>query len=459
MKTIKKERRMIKRLEYTKKNFLNKIRFGILYLMVQVRIGLLGSALVRRRGIKSFLPLFFGAFLFTLPGFLCAQTEEWPWVFVGENVQLTTNFSDDGAPAIAAGDPSQGIYLVVWSKNTVRGFDIYGMVITKDGEIVKQQGDGEIPICVAPNDQMYPVVSWNGVNFLVVWQDLRSGRRWDIYGTRVTPEGLVLDSDGFPISIGKLTYDQSSPALSFDGENHIVVWQGKRNFRTSNIYYVRISKQGGLLEKNPVPLSPSLKDQASPAVGFDGDNYLIVWQEKRRGKFWDIVGSRVTPLGDIRDPDAVPITYSDDFGQDRWMPVLSWNGTTYLVVWMVSRTTDHWTLFGKRVGPNFDNIDLVDIWIEKQGVNKAFPAILRDGSKHLLVWEEVTEGSANIFGGSVNPYERSVHSSETFLISNKEGVSDGSLPAVAGFDDTAYIVWQAKSQEGYWQIYGQLLKK
>jgi hypothetical protein len=58
--------------------------------MVQVKIGLLGSALVRRRGIKSFLPLFLGAFLFALPGFLCAQTEEWPWVFVGENVQLTT---------------------------------------------------------------------------------------------------------------------------------------------------------------------------------------------------------------------------------------------------------------------------------------------------------------------------------------------------------------------------------
>jgi hypothetical protein len=71
---------------------------------------------------------------FVLPGFLCAQAEEWPWVFVGENVQLTTNFSDDGAPAIAATDPSRGIYLVVWSKKTPSGFDIYGMVITKDGE-------------------------------------------------------------------------------------------------------------------------------------------------------------------------------------------------------------------------------------------------------------------------------------------------------------------------------------
>ncbi|OGP88495.1 MAG: hypothetical protein A2156_03475 [Deltaproteobacteria bacterium RBG_16_48_10] len=467
MKAAKKEKGMLKKFECTKMNLLNKIRYVILYLTIQMKILLLGSNFAKRRGLKGFFPLFLGGFFFAFPGFLGAQAQEWPWVSVGKNFQVTSSPEDDVSAAIAASDQSQGGYLVVFCKNTPKGFDIYGVMISKDGEILKKKdGSEEFPICTAPNDQLYPAVSWNGENFLVVWQDRRSGKRWDIYGARVTPE-KVLDPAvdpgdflGFPISVGRLNYDQVTPMVSFDGENHLVVWTGKRNAKTWNIYFARVPKEGEPFPEPPVQVSQSFKDQVSPAVAFGRYDYFVVWQEKRNSKFWDIVGARVTPLGTKRDPIGKVITYSDKYGQDRWRPVLSWNGITYLVVWMVSDETDKWTLNGKRVGPNVDNIDLADLVLEKDGASKVFPAILRDGSNYLLVWEEVPGGrGSNISGASVNTSDKSLHVSETVPISNTEEIIDRLYPALSGIDNTALVVWQGKSPVGSWQIYGQFLSK
>ena len=83
-----------------------------------------------------------------------------------------------------------------------------------------------------PGVQKYPDVSWDGNNFLVVWEEKRTvypatARR--IYGVRISKDGVVLDSSPFPISPAPGTtppyqYDQFLPAVAFDGKNHLVVW-------------------------------------------------------------------------------------------------------------------------------------------------------------------------------------------------------------------------------------------
>jgi hypothetical protein len=449
---------MAGKLEAGRKKILGKIKFGILYLTVQIKILLLGASFLRRRNLKDILPLLFGFLLFSSSNLLFAQTPQWPLVFKGENIQITDNLQDDFSPAIASGMRfQQPFYFIVWSKKTTSGFDIYGARITRDG-MRFDEDRGDIPICTAPNDQMFPSVTWDTQNFFVVWQDQRSGKRWDIYGARVTPEGQVLDPKGIRIAEGKSTYDQVGPTLAFDGENHLVAWQGKRNLKTWNIYFARVSKDGKILDEDRIPLNPSLKDQASPAVEFNGENYFVVWQDKRGGKFWDIYGARVTPVGEIIDPEGLPITYSGNSGPDRWSPILSWNGTYHLVVWTISPEKNQWSLYGKRVGKDGAILDVADLHIQKDQSSKAFPAILWDGVEHLLVWEEEPEGNSKIMGASILPDYKALPISDGVLISTSEG-KDVSLPALSNAGGNILMVWQGKDPNGYWQIYGQALSK
>jgi hypothetical protein len=97
-------------------------------------------------------------------------------------------------PACAFGS---NVYLVVWSDGmqqpVAQGADIYCARIEKTtGRCLDTNG---ILVASANDIQGYPQVAFDGTNFLVVWQDYRNGGNWDIYGARVTTEGVVLDPD------------------------------------------------------------------------------------------------------------------------------------------------------------------------------------------------------------------------------------------------------------------------
>jgi len=404
---------------------------------------------------KYFIGLTF-FLVFFIPN-IWAQQDKWPWIFEGENFQITENLQNDFSPVIASNDH---FYFAVWYRKTKSGFDIYGTRIEENGEIIDEEG---IEICTASNDQMFPSIASDGENFFVVWQDKRSGKRWDIYGAIITNEGQVLDS--FPIATGKLNYDQVSPTLAFDGENYLVVWQGKKKAKLWNIYFTRVSKDGEVLDEIGSLLAPSPKDQASPSVAFNGENYFIVWQDFRSGKFWDIYGARIAPSGEVLDKKGNLISQilTDDqettYMWNKWRPVLSWGGEFFLVVWMASREGNKWYLEGRRVD-NKDGkpADLWDIPIKVDTTNKVFPVIQWDGDQYILIWEEEPEGESKICGVSILPQFKPFEVGETVQISSPDA-QDPSYSGISRIKDKILIVWQGKGEDDQWHIYGQRLRK
>lgn len=97
---------------------------------------------------------------------------------------------------------------------------------------------------------------------------------------------------------------EGSPALAFDGTNFLVVWDDGRGGYNRDIYGARVTPAGTVLDSNGIAISTALADQWRPAVAFDGTNFLVVWEDQRNGPDdYDIYGARVTPAGAVLDPN------------------------------------------------------------------------------------------------------------------------------------------------------------
>ena len=97
-------------------------------------------------------------------------------------------------------------------------------------------------------NQDYPRVSWNGTNWLVVYQSVDIGGtgayQLSIEAVRVSPAGQVLDAK--PIKLYGLTSVHGSGSVASDGNNWVVVTQGTST--GNDIVAVRISAAGVVLD-------------------------------------------------------------------------------------------------------------------------------------------------------------------------------------------------------------------
>lgn len=457
---LRKKYQMFEIIEFGRKKALDIIYFRALCLIVRMKILVMGCLFGKMKNFKHIIPFLMTLLCLATPSIFWAQETNRPWILDGGNFAITNSSENSFFPSVASNDQ---LYFVVWHQKTVSGFCIYGARITREGYLVDPGG---IPICTAKNDQMYPSVAWDGVNFFVVWQDKRNGTRWDIYGARVNPEAnpeeAVLDPDGIPIAVGKSSYDQVSPVLSFDGENYLVVWQGKKNSKIWNIYFSMVSKNRKVINKKPIALNPSSKDQTFPAVSFDGGSYFVVWQEARSNQFWGIVGARVIPSGEIVDTDGIEISPAADeeIQWDRWKPEVSWDGRLYFITWTSQREKDQWMIEGKRFDPFFNNMDTEDLILQKDSISKIFPTVLWDDQEeeYLLLWEEgAAEGESKIYGASLQAQFRPFVEGDAVPISSSDA-KDSSMPKASRIEDEILVIWQGIGPEGNWQVYGQLLK-
>jgi len=80
----------------------------------------------------------------------------------------------------------------------------------------------EFIVCNEIHPQNEPALSFDATDFFVVWSDGRTGLS-ELYGARVSQSGVVLDTNGF--SIKSEIDEQTYPSVTFDGLNHLVVWQ------------------------------------------------------------------------------------------------------------------------------------------------------------------------------------------------------------------------------------------
>lgn len=238
-------------------------------------------------------------------------------------------------------------YLVVWQKFTDidRQQDIYGARVSPNGQVVD-----EFPIFIASGGQVFPSLAFDGVNYLVVWSDTRTGSavgpEADIFGSRVTPAGVVLDTDG--IAISTAPGQQNAPHVIFDGNDYFVVWSDTRNGPNTfppilDIFGTRVKADGTLLDGPPdtggLAINTTSSPKSHPRVSFDGTNYFVAWEVSF---FYDppvgIFGARVSSTDFLVDPPAstegILLSEPSCFTCRLVFPDILFNGENILIAWV-----------------------------------------------------------------------------------------------------------------------------
>jgi hypothetical protein len=319
-------------------------------------------------------------------------------------------------------------YLVVWEGNSgVTGYDIYGARVSTGGVVLDP---GSIPISVAAGGEHFPAIAFDGTNYLVVWQDSRGGSTYDIYGARVSKGGSVLDASGIPISTA--LSDKWFAAVACDGTNYLVAWRDNRNGGTGDIYGARVSKGGSVLDPSGIAISTATGDQASPAIAFDGTNYLVVWQDSRGGPEGDIYGARVSVGGSVLDASGIPISTASDW---QLVPDIAFDGTNYLVVWQDYRSGTDDDIYGARVSKGGSVLDASGIAISTATDEQTYPAVAFDATNYFVVWQDARNGNNDIYGARV---------SVGGIVLDPGGLTDLAFASASatGSNDQVTLVWR-----------------
>ena len=144
--------------------------------------------------------------------------------------------------------------------------------------------------------------------------------------------------------------------MAFDGTNFLVAWTDNT---TNTDVKARFVSAAGVPGTELVVRSSATPCDNPVSVGFNGTDYLVVWQDEVGGMSsgeWDVFGQLVTPAGAL---SGGMITITSDPGQQFTVGVAS-DGNGYLTTWTDMINPTDWNVYGQfidasgsLVGPKF----------------------------------------------------------------------------------------------------------
>jgi hypothetical protein len=335
--------------------------------------------------------------------------------------------------AAAAND---SLTVVAWGDCRNEQYDVYAARVSQSGTVLDPVG---VPVSTASNEQNLPGVAFDGTNFVVAWQDLRTFVS-EINGARLTPAGTVLDPDGFEICDWRGA--QAAPAAASVPGLSLVAWHDTRNVNV-DIYAARVRPDGSVPDPAGIILSGAANEQRVPAVAGDGSRFLVVWQDARIDDYdHGIYGARVTADGTVLDSASIAVS-ATELWEDE--PAVGWDGANYYVAWWgVDSTLQTMYLYGAQVLPDggVTNRSLIC----GHETNALSPAVA-GGPRTLVVWVD-GRGGSDIYGARVTR-QGVVMDPDGFAITASLGYED--LPAAALGPDSFLVVY-CDSRTGSWDI-------
>lgn len=323
-------------------------------------------------------------------------------------------------------------YFVVWvDESRTNNYDILGSRVTQSGEVIDTAG---ILISYSPSNQLTPSVANNGTHYLVVWSDLRSNNTYDIYGVRVDTSGIVLDSVDILIA-SSASYDLLTPAVTYGGQYYFVIWKEQHSPTTGYICGARVDTLGNLIDTSSIVINSLPLSYISPAISFDGKNYLAVWTVATLA-----YAARIDTGGRVIDTTNIQIATNPG---TKMFPSLAFDGRKYLIVWQDNRNSSY-DIYGVRIDTSGIVIDTSAFGIVTMGNDLEYPKITFNGKHYFLVWEDYRAGNSDIYSARVDTSGLLI---DTTNIPISTYSRDEYNPSIV-FDGTHYLIAWSECDSG-----------
>lgn len=294
--------------------------------------------------------------------------------------------------------------IVAWTDYRSATSHIYAQRLNSRGKII-WNSDG-VPLSTAAGNQNFSqLVSDGNGGAIVVWEDYRSGSSGDyadIYAQRISPSGAVLWASD--VAVCTAVHPQEKPKIASDGAGGaIIVWQDYRSGSRYEVYAQRINGNGEpQWTANGVAISTALNNPQYlfPEIISDGsDGAIIVWQDKRSSTLY-IYAQRIDSAGTVQwATNGIPISTIAAAYQYVPRPVADSNGGA-IVGWKSSGGD----LYAQRIdgsgGLQWGSAGTV---ISAAANDQNAPQMTTDGSGGAIItWEDSRSGSKDIYAQRVS---------------------------------------------------------
>lgn len=428
---------------------------------------LLGSSRPDRRSLSLFSSctywntllnlLVLLASMVTLTSLAAAQNilGQLPEITIAANLAMADSDQKRPGPPAVSFDGSN--YLVITCRSSGSPSGIIAVILSNSGAVIRS-----FEVALHTCQSAVPAVAFDGANYLVAFY--KDGQ---IFGVRINSAGTVLDSQPFSISKSVSILDSNfAPAVAFDGNNYLVVWQKYdptnvcsdglcRHVNAQEIYGAMVTPAG--LVSNEFPIFKAPGGQIPPSVAFDGINYMVVWTDSRDGSpitsNANISAARVSPAGVVLDPDGLEISTAPGI-QEK--PKIAFDGTNYLIVWVDGRddplsSQPNMGIFAARVSPDGTLLDgppdtggiAIAPHPTEDRVARKNISVTFNEEAFLVSWSIEAPASlppAGIFLAKIANTGK-VGSAEVLVAQPSFGSSELCHPEIISGDNAALIVW------------------
>ncbi len=228
-----------------------------------------------------------------------------------------------------------------------------------------------------------PRVASNGQTWFVAWYDGASGNIQHVNGTRVSRDGDPLDVPSIAVN-PNIGTSPATPQVEWDGSNWFVAYETGYNPSTQtylggqDLYATRVSPAGAVLDPNGLPVATTSDTEANPAVapGVSG-GALVAWQGLNAR---DVYAARLSAAGAVTNSTAAALGAPRQSKQR-----LATSGAGYLAVFRSDQSNQQ-RIMAQRLDQNGAPLDQEPFLLSNQ-TDADNPSVAWNGSVYLAIWE------------------------------------------------------------------------